>query len=106
MRSRSTGTSRQRRGFLKEQRPDDIGTGSALERRLAREHLVEQHAEREHVRTRVDLLAARLLRRHVPDRAHHDACLGLELVGRQRRRRARVSAWPVSFARPKSSTFT
>jgi hypothetical protein len=39
------------------------------ERADAGEHLVEEHAEREHVGARVDRLALRLLGRHVPGRA-------------------------------------
>ncbi len=59
--------------------PDDRGERlrrrPALERALARGHLVEHGAERELVRTEVELLAAGLLRRHVADRAEHGADL-------------------------------
>ena len=48
---------------------------AALERALARGHLVEDRAERELVGPEVERLAAGLLRRHVADRAEHRAGL-------------------------------
>ena len=53
----------------------DRGHVLAGERRLAGEHLVEDHAEREDVRARLGALARDLLGRHVARRAEHDAGL-------------------------------
>ena len=51
------------------------GVLPAVERRLAREHLVAEHAERIQVAAAVDLaVARRLLRRHVGRRADRHAC--------------------------------
>ena len=54
-------------------RPEDVDRRSALERALARDHLVEDRPEGELIRPRVECGAARLLRRHVPDRPHDHA---------------------------------
>ena len=91
-------------------RPDDrgerLGAGRLLEGALARRHLVEDRAERELVRPEVHGPPARLLRRHVADRAHDGARLRLL----RRRPSARRDACSVgatnSFARPKSSSLT
>ena len=60
-----------------------LGAGVALECALARRHLVQNRAESELVRPEVDGPAARLLGRHVADRAHHGA--GLRLLMDHRR---------------------
>ena len=55
---------------------------SPLNARSPRQHLVEHGAERKHVGAMIDGQAAHLLRRHVAERAEHDAG-----VGRHARRR-------------------
>ena len=62
--------------ILPQDRRHRLGRRVAPERAPAGEHLVEHGAEREQVRARVDRLAAHLLRRHVADRAEHDAGVG------------------------------
>ena len=69
----------------------------AVECSLAREHLVENRAEREDVASGVGRLAFDLLRRHVAERPEHDA--RLRGAGRRRQARGRgsprsASAWP------------
>ena len=73
----------------------------AGERRPARDHLVKHRADGKEVRRRIELFAAKLLRRHVADRAedppagqvlHRCGALGGGF---------RANA----FARPKSSSF-
>ena len=59
-----------------------VHRGLAVERALAREHLVEHGAERKDVRAMIGRHAAHLLGRHVADRAEHHARQG---VGRCRR---------------------
>ena len=66
-----------RRGDVRRVFPQDrvhrLGGRVAAERALARQHLVEDRAEREDVGARVGGLAAHLLGRHVAERAQHDA---------------------------------
>ena len=73
----------ERLGLLPDDRDEGLGAGLPLERPLARSHLVEDRAERELVRAEVEGLAARLLGRHVPGRAHDRAGLGRTDHGRQ-----------------------
>ena len=47
----------------------------------ARRHLVQHHAERKQIRTRVQRLAAHLLRRHVRDRPHRAAGVCQQRIG-------------------------
>ena len=68
--------------IAEEQRADDVGGGGAFERRLPCEHLVEEHAEREQIGAGVEIAAARLFGRHVVERAHDDAVLGLDELRR------------------------
>src|SRR5262249_27437734 len=49
----------------------------ARERRVAREHFIQHHAEAEDVATRINFLPARLLRRHIAGRAHHRAWISV-----------------------------
>jgi hypothetical protein len=58
-----------------EDRGHRVGRRVSLERPLAREHLVEDRAEREDVRARVRRPSAHLLRGHVAERAEDDAGL-------------------------------
>jgi hypothetical protein len=58
---------------LAQHRGNRVGRGVALERPMARDHLVDDDAERPDVRALVHGEAARLLRRHVGGRAEHDA---------------------------------
>ena len=101
-----SGTCGQRRGSWRSSAAMTSAAGRALERRLAREHLVED-ARRGRRRPH-----ARRSPRLAPARA---PCTGPCPSRRLPRSRARgsatsaacaISAWPVSLARPKSSTFT
>ena len=80
---RANGT-RRHRFVVQDRRRDDRARGPS-ERRPARRHLVEDQAEREEIRARVERLAAQLLRRHVCHGAHGDAVAGQQGVGRSRR---------------------
>src|SRR6266508_3892703 len=60
-----------------------LGSRVALERALARGHLVEDRAQRKLVGTEIDRLPARLLGRHVADGPHHGPGLCLLLDGRR-----------------------
>jgi hypothetical protein len=71
--------------WVVQHRSKGVSRRRAGERLLGREHLGQRAPEREHVGGRAHLLAAHLLRRHVPDRAEHAAGLG----GRERRGRDR-----------------
>jgi hypothetical protein len=103
-RQRHVGVELHRRQRLAVQdRVEHHGRRAALERLLARGHLVEHEAEREEVRADVQLLAARLLGRHVGHGAHRHAVRGGEDAGFDQARRrvccvAAASPWP----RPKS----
>src|SRR5688572_14770842 len=81
---------RWRRRLLGEQALEDRRYGRALERQLAGRHFVEDDARRKYVAARVDVLAARLLGRHVRHRAdgrpHRRQLIGCSL------RRAGVAA--------------
>ncbi len=79
----------QRRRLLMENRGPNDGTASR-KRRTAGRHFVQHQPEREEVRSRVDLFAAQLLRRHVGQRADNAARVGQERSGLELRRR-RVS---------------
>jgi hypothetical protein len=76
---------RQRREIdrLGEDGRDDVADGFAVEEPAAREHFVEDNAERPDVRAPVDGLAARLLGRHVGGGAENHA--GLRHGGRRER---------------------
>src|SRR4029450_11412399 len=52
-----------------------VGDVFSFEQSLPSENLVQDNAECPYVRTLIDLLAARLLRRHVCSRAQDDTCL-------------------------------
>ena len=56
--------------------------GLAAEGPFAREHLVKNRAETEKIGAVVGVLSLHLLRRHVADRTHHHAGLGLRGQGR------------------------
>ena len=73
----------ERFGLLPDDCDESLGAGLPLERALAGRHLVEDRAERELIRAEVEGLAARLLGRHVPGRAHDRAGLGRPDHGRQ-----------------------
>ena len=76
-------------------RADQARLALALERLLAREHLVEHGAEREEIRPRVGFLAFHLLRRHVLHRADDRAlCRHVQRVV------CCVAAMPASGRRP------
>ena len=75
----------QRRRLLMENRGPDDRTASR-KRRTARRHFVQHQPEREEVRSRVDLFAAQLLRRHVGQRADRAARVGQERSGLEFRR--------------------
>ncbi len=79
-----------------------LGSGSAVERAPASEHLVDDDAEREDIGAWIDHLAAHLFGRHVADRAHRDTGLGQQgrrlIAGRQ--------CGGLTSARPKSRTLT
>ena len=79
-------------GGAVQDRVEDRRRGRATERQRARRHLVQHDAEREEVGARVELLAARLLRRHVRDRADRRARDSSDsfAVVRVRRRPTRV----------------
>ena len=79
----------QRRRLLMENRGPNDGTVSR-KRRTAGRHFVQHQPEREEVRSRVDLFAAQLLRRHVGQRADNAARVGQKRSGLELRRR-RVS---------------
>ena len=64
-----------RRRVFVENRSHRLRRCRPMEGPLTRQHLVENHAEREDVCTMIDMLSAHLLRRHVPRRSHHYAGL-------------------------------
>ena len=68
-----------------------LGRGFSREGPTAREHLVEDRAERKNVRAMVRGLAAHLLGRHVADRSHDRARLGRGDGGRGLRAVARAA---------------
>ena len=74
-------------GLLADDGGERLRAGRALERTLPRRHLVEDGAERELVGAEVERAAARLLGRHVADRAEHDT---RPRVGRGRRLQLRL----------------
>ena len=80
---------RQLRHRLVENSVHRVEAGVPAKRRAPGEHLVQQHAETEHVAAMIDLPAARLLGRHVGDRAEHQPGIG---VGLGQRLAARVAA--------------
>ena len=63
-------------GLSRQDRAHRVRGGFLSERALAADHLVEQAAEREQVRTVVDRPAPHLLWSHVPDRPEHCAGFG------------------------------
>jgi hypothetical protein len=67
----------------RQDRAHRVGGRLAVERAVTREHLVEDRAEGEDVASRVGRLSPHLLRRHVAERAEHDARLGARRGGRQ-----------------------
>ena len=87
MRARSRGSSFLRSVTDRRRVLDDRGEQRhlrvALERAIADSHLVQHHAQREHVAARVDGLALGLLGRHVGGGAH-DAARAREVGGRHR----------------------
>ena len=99
-----------------EDRVEDHRRGAADERLAAGDHLVQDHAEREDVGARVDVLAARLLGRHVGHGADGRARRRqLVVVARAGGRAAVTSAAAAAscrgcsranLARPKSRIFT
>jgi len=80
------------RRVLAQDRRDRLGGGRPVERPAAREHLVEDRAEREDVRSLVGRVALHLLGRHVAERPHHDAGLSAGGFGRQIRLRRAAPA--------------
>src|SRR5690606_27930868 len=90
-RRRASGGERLPVGLEPHDGADGLGGVLAVERATAGEHLIKHAAERPHVRAPVRVLAPGLLGAHVGGRAEEDAGAG---------------ASTVSFARPKSSTFT
>ncbi len=76
------------RRLLAEDRRHRLGSGFAVKRARARQHLVEDGAERKDVRACVGRLSLHLLRGHVAERPHHDAGLGAA-AGRGRQVRLR-----------------
>src|SRR3972149_4707224 len=73
---------------------EDAGGRAAGERSLTGRHLVEHYSEGEEIGAGVDLLAARLLGRHVGDRPERRARAGGEFVGRHRGVERRLAAAP------------
>ena len=82
-------------------RRDDRGGVAAVERPTARQHLVEDDAQREDIGACVDAFALRLLGRHVGRSPHRLAGTRRRLVGTSPTRSGSPS---IPFARPKSST--
>ena len=77
---------------LAQDRRERVGNIIALERALARQHLVEHRAERPHVAPLVSLASLRLLWAHVRGRAENNAHPRHSGTG-DRRRRGHVCAW-------------
>ena len=76
---------RRRRRLLREQALEDRRHRRALETAAGRRHFVEHDARGEQVAARIDLLSARLFRRHVRHRADRRPH-GRQLIGRRQRR--------------------
>jgi hypothetical protein len=72
---------RDRRRLTFEDRRGELGLGGRVERPPAGQHLVEDRAEREQIRSRVDPGAAQLLGRHVRQRPEQDGLVGRGIVG-------------------------
>jgi len=75
--------SREAGRFLLEDACLDLGRRGARERMLPGNHLIEHHTQREDVGAMVRRFALELLGRHVSGRAHGDAGLGLQALGRR-----------------------
>ena len=71
-RRRCAGRQRVEVGLTGHDLGDDVGRCLSIERRPARQHLVEHAAERPDIGPRVDLFASRLLGRHVRDGPEND----------------------------------
>ena len=78
---------------------EDQRGGSTRKRLLSSGHLVEDKAEREQIGPNVDVLAARLLRRHVIDRTDGKPWARQHLGSLQRCRRRQRRILPVSERR-------
>src|SRR5262249_58592977 len=76
--------------LLVQNRRERVHDRRARERSLAGRHLVEDRPERELVRAEVERRPARLLRRHVTDRAEDDAACSLRTGNREPLRWARL----------------
>src|SRR5437660_2373185 len=67
----------QLRRFFLQTRAERLDCRLAMKRPLPAEHLVKDHSEREDVGAMVDTLAAHLFGRHVANRPHNDAGIGV-----------------------------
>ena len=78
-------------GSSLQDRAHRLGGRVAMERALARQHLVKNRAKREYVRSGIGRLALHLLGRHIAERSHDDAGLGSCRRRRQVRLRTRAA---------------
>ena len=100
-------TDANRRRLALEDRDQQIRRGRRRERRASGDELVEDDAEAVAIRSSVDRQPARLLGRHVGDRADDHARAGLDRRRDRRRPHRRTSRRRrAKVATPKSSTLT